>query len=185
MTLAIGASKWIKARDGSSLPLAALLALEQSANTAAFRRASKAAQQEAGVDHAHLYTDDVLDARCMIRYHAGVIAELRKWTRALDAHQRYSLKSMSLIKAVDKSLYTPLFVKVCLAMTTKASMRQVREIVEEDWETDRRGKEAISIEQLKDCLFELGIHTPPAGRHPTQPRASHPPTAYNPRLARG
>jgi hypothetical protein len=51
-------------------------------------------------------------------------------------------------------------------MTTIASKDELDAIVAEDWEMDRRGRQTLSIEKLKDSLFELAdlcaLHASPA-----------------------
>lgn len=159
-------SKWSLARQSTNVKMDVLGAFDQAARMSKFRK--NAADSGVSGVHTQEELDEMLDARCGLRYHIAVSAELRRWTRVLASHQR-ALKITPPIGAlaVDEATYKLVFYKVCLAMTTRTPPRELVKIVAEDWEHDSRGKTGISLEQFKDSLFE---RTPsPSNRIRTAP----------------
>jgi hypothetical protein len=143
-------SKWAQASSTWN-KLHALAALNQVERLAKFKRGLISDSASAVGDASELYAQAALDARCGVRFQSGVVRELRSWERTLDSHQR----NRNVPRAcVDKQTYHTIFVKVCLAMTRKATLQEIEEIVTEDWEHDSRGRPSISVEQFKDSLFE-------------------------------
>jgi hypothetical protein len=171
-------SKWLAATSHGA-KVGALSALDEAQRIGAFRRQQSSVNADSLGDvsgwqsgDASLYTAEMLDARVALRYDVGVRHELRRWTRALEAHSRAF--GHKYLLAVPKELYTEAFRKVTLAMTKRMSKEKVEAVVEEDWELDSRGTGRQTLEQFKDSLFEVRA---PASSHPTARPALAPPAA--------
>ena len=150
-------SKWLAAGT-TKAHLHALAAFDQAARLGDFRRdkrgsffcnPSSSSTEDVGDPDI---SDDALDARCSLRYNRDVVAELRRFIHILEAYQRKHKLPLAIVK---EQLYKDVFTKVCLAMTKKATEKQMAKIVNEDWDFDCRGRDSMSTEQVKDALFEL------------------------------
>ena len=150
-------SKWLAAGT-TKAHLHALAAFDQAARLGAFRRDKRgsffcnpSSSSTENVGDPDI-SDDALDARCNLRYNRDVVAELRRFIHILEAYQRKHKLPLAIVK---EQLYKDVFTKVCLAMTKKATEKQMAKIVNEDWDFDCRGRDSMSTEQVKDALFEL------------------------------
>ena len=169
------AAKWGQAqnvvgREGQITNLMAVGAFSNAGKAASFKRRmavqmqseaespsatfqSSAATFAERLEEEQVHYNEMLDARCNLRYHPDVVKEVRQWVRAIDRLQR---KATGVVSPVFFGpAYKTVFTKICLAMTAKGSIEDLREVAEEEWEHDSRGKESMTVEQLKDGLFEL------------------------------
>jgi len=152
-------NKWLSMKRVSTTKFKAISAIDDAARMGAFRNenreidTSNVTQSWQAGDAEH-YSEEMLDKRVQLRYHLGVTHELRRWTKAMQSHNRVT-RGKPYLLSIDQELYRIVFYRISLAMTKHAKASELAETLDEDWEHDCRGKSTMSLEHFKDCLFEL------------------------------
>lgn len=95
-----------------------------------------------------MYTNDALVKRERLRSNPGLIDAVRRF-----AHQVYALDADGHISKREYFRVHAAIVRTLMGAAVSAV--EMERILGEDWASDSKGKEALDIKALFDCLFEL------------------------------